>query len=119
MPIPPAARFAPEPGSRADQLAHMYRAAKEEFETAKQRFEDIKASLKADLFNSAAADPRIFDVNDASVLHRIVLDHPSVSLTVSAKTSWRLDTPRIKTERPDIYAYYGKQTVAWELREGK
>lgn len=111
--LPPVA-----PSPRAEQLAALYRDAKEEFEAAKAKFEDIKAGLKAEMFNSVT-DQRLFDTDDDSINHRLLLDSANMRLVLVAKKSWRLDTQRIKAERADIYAYYGKQTVAWELREGK
>src|SRR5882757_6729100 len=90
-PLKPGHVITPDTASRADQLGYLYSEAKQRYEAAKAEFEEIKAGLKAEMFNSIT-DPSFHDATDETA---------------------------IKTERPDIYAYYGKQTVAWELREGK
>lgn len=117
-PLKPGHIITPDTASRADQLGYLYSEAKQRYEAAKAEFEEIKAGLKAEMFN-AITDASFHDATDETAVHTAAFIHPAVHLQLTAKKSWRLDTPRIKTERPDIYAYYGKQTVAWELREGK
>lgn len=39
--------------------------------------------------------------------------------TLKPKQSFRMDIECIKSERPDIYAAYGKSGVSWELRATK
>lgn len=96
----------PEAGSRLDQLAAQYDALYLRAIEADERLKACKDGIKAEL---AAARP-----GETSV----VLHHPSLTkpLRLSAKTSWRVDTKKLKTEYPAIYAYAAKQSTSWELR---
>lgn len=47
----------------------------------------------------------------------IVLQTPTHRLALTRVETWRLDSKRIKTDMPEIYAAYAKRSESWTLRE--
>lgn len=96
----------PEPGSRLDQLAAQYDSLYLAELEAAERLKTCKDAIKAEL---AAARPGAPSVTLAS---------PKLAkpLRLTSKTSWRVDTAKLKKEYPAIYAYAAKQSTSWELR---
>jgi hypothetical protein len=103
---PEHAAVVAEPGSRLEQLAEAYAIAKPAADAAKGRLEEITAALKLALSEAAPGAHKVDFTATA-------LDAP---LRLAAKTSWRLDTTRLKAEVPHIYVQYAKQATYWELR---
>jgi hypothetical protein len=98
--------IAPESGSRLEQLAEAYAAAKPAADEAKTRLETITDAIKLELTMAAPGATKI-DLN-ASAL--------DVPLRLAARTAWRLDSVRLKAEAPELYVRYAKQSSYWELR---
>jgi hypothetical protein len=97
---------AAQPGSRLEQLAEAYALAKPAADDAKARLETITNAIKLELTIAAPGSNKV-DFNAPSLI---------APLRLQAKTSWRLDTNRLKTEAPELYAQYAMQTQYWELR---
>lgn len=107
-PLTPAqhAVIVAEPGSRLEQLAEAYAAAKPAADEAKTRLDTITDAIKLELTMAAAGANKI-DLNAPAL---------AIPLRLTARTSWRLDTNLLKAEAPAVYAQYAKQTSYWELR---
>jgi hypothetical protein len=107
-PNPPAqhAVIAAATGSRLEQLAEAYAHAKPAADEAKARLETITDAIKLELTMAAPGANKV-DLNAAAL---------EVPLRLAARTSWRLDSTRLKAEAPELYAQYAKQTSYWELR---
>jgi hypothetical protein len=106
-PIAPAPTvIAPEPGSRLEALAEAYAAAKPAADEAKARLDMITDAIKYELTQAAPGADKV-DLQAPNLL---------APLRLSARTSWRLDTTKLKAEAPETYARYAKQTSYWELR---
>lgn len=93
-------------GSRLEQLAAAYGPAKAAADEAKARLDTITDAIKLELTMAAPGANKID-------LQSSVLDAP---LRLATRTSVRLDSTRLKTEQPDTYAAFAKQTTYWELR---
>lgn len=102
----PARVVQPAAGSRLDQLASQYDAAKLEATAAAERLKQITDAIKVELYQAVADG-----VTKVDLMHR-----HGLPLRMSARTSWRLDTPRFKREQPQVYAAYAKPVTTWELR---
>lgn len=107
-PLTPAqhAVVAAQPGSRLEQLAEAYAAAKPAADEAKARLETITDAIKLELTMAAPGAHKV-DLN-ASAL--------DVPLRLQLRSSWRLDTTRFKAEAPALYVQYAKKVEYWELR---
>jgi hypothetical protein len=99
----------PAAGSRLDQLAGLYAAAKQAAEVAVEQLETLTTAIKVELTMAAPDAPRV------DLVHAAL----PAALRLQAKTSWRLDTGRLKAEQPELYVRYAKQSTAWELRAVK
>lgn len=95
-----------EPQGRLEALAAAYAEAKPAAEAAEAYLKQITDAIKVELANAA---PGALKVDLASP----VLAAP---LRLQARTSWRLDTKRLKAEAPETYVQYAVQSTAWELR---
>lgn len=93
-------------GSRLEQLAEAYAVAKPAADAAKEHLDAITDAIKLELTMAAPGALRV-DFT-ASCL--------DVPLRLQSKTSWRLDSTRLKTEAPELYVRYAKQSSYWELR---
>lgn len=101
----PTPLVTPAADSRLEQLLASYDEAKSSFDSAKERFDDIKESIKSEL---AAAAPNSTKVEVASQY----LDRP---LRMSYRLEWRVDSRRLKEEKPDLYVEYARQIGSWRL----
>jgi hypothetical protein len=97
---------------RLSQLAAMYDAAKDAYESAKEDFEQVQAALKAELTSIT---------REGAPFQRYELDLPALArplaLTYVERTS--LDTKRIKAEHPEIAESYTKTSGSWTLARKK
>jgi hypothetical protein len=96
----------PDSDSRLSQLAAGYTDAKAAADAAAARLKEITDAIKVELTNAAPGVTKVDLVHDS-------LASP---LRLQAKTSWRLDTPKLKENEPEIYVRYAKQSTSWELR---
>jgi hypothetical protein len=94
------------PGSRLEALLAEYERLKPLVDAARARLKAITDAVKVE---GTAAAP------DAS---RVDITSPVLStpLRLQARTSWRMDTKRMKAEDPLLYVRYAYQSTAWELR---
>lgn len=98
-----------EPESRLEALAAQYDEAKSAAEAAAARLKDITDAIKLELTNAAPGAPKVDLVSSAL----------SAPLRLSAVTSWRLDTKRMKAEAPDTYVRFAVQSTSWRLERAK
>lgn len=92
-------------GTRLEQLHASYADLKAAADEADKRLKGVTAAIKAEL---AAAEPG---------QERVELRSPvGPPLRMSYVESWRMDTKRIKAERPDIYATFAVKSGSWQLR---
>ena len=96
----------PEQGSRLEQLIRTRAAIKPQLDELNEQFEAIKAGIK---YEMASLRPGESPVTLVSPL----LPKP---LTLTAKTSRRINTKRLKQELPDVYEDYAEPQTQWELR---
>jgi hypothetical protein len=96
----------PDNDSRLSQLAAGYTAAKEAADAAAARLKEITDAIKVELTNAAPGVTKVDLVHDS-------LASP---LRLQAKTSWRLDTEKLKENEPEVYVRYARQSTSWELR---
>lgn len=96
----------PEPGSRLETLIRQRSRIQPKYDELAEQMEAIKAGIKWEM---AALRPGQTPVTLVSPL----LPKP---LTLSAKTSNRVDTKKLKAEYPDIHKDCLKPTTTWELR---
>jgi hypothetical protein len=102
----PASVVRPEPDSRLAQLAASYTDARAAADAAAERLKAITDGIKRELTDTAPGATRVDLVHDSL----------AAPLRMQAKSSWRLDTARLKTEQPETYVRYARQVTAWELR---
>lgn len=102
-------------GSAAAAMA-MYQRYKARADAAKREFDALKETLRAWGFSVAGINAEELASADTEP---VVITGYHTTLKLAPVYKWRLDTPRIKAERPDIYAAYGTSSVVWELREEK
>jgi hypothetical protein len=93
-------------GSRLEQLAEAYALAKPAADAAKEHLDAITDAIKLELTMAAPGAHRV-DFTAAALV---------APLRLASKTSWRLDSKRLKTEAPELYVRYAKQSTYWELR---
>jgi hypothetical protein len=96
-----------QPETRLDALAAEYAQLKPLADATNARLKEITDGIKAEL---AVAAPGKTSVDFVSPM----LDRP---LRMTAKTSWRLDSKRLKAEDPGTYVKYAVQSTSWELRQ--
>jgi hypothetical protein len=100
------AMVAAEPGSRLEALLAEYERLKPVVDAAAAHLKTVTDAIKVE---ATAVTPGATRVDISSP----VLSTP---LRLQAKTSWRLDTKRMKQENPLLYVTYAYQSTAWELR---
>lgn len=96
----------PEPGSRLEQLVRTRARLQPKLDELIEQMDAVKAGLKSEM---AAARPGQTPVTLVSPL----LPKP---LTLTAKTSNRVDTKKLKADYPEIHSECLKPTTTWELR---
>lgn len=96
----------PATGSRLDALAAAYAQAKPAADAAAARLKEITDAIKVELTNAAPGSTQVD-------LHSQELERP---LRLSARTSWRLDTNRLKAEAPNLYVRFAERRTVWDLR---
>lgn len=99
----------PDPGSLLDDLITRQRAAAAAEEEAKDRKEGLSAQIKA-LLSEAHEGIEVFDI--AGAPHR-------PAMTMSWFSTVRLNTTRLKEERPELYATYAEFGGRWDLRKAR
>ena len=100
----PTAQVRPEAGSKLEQLHAEWADAKAAADAAAARLKQITDSIKSELTEAAPGAPRV----------QLVSPHgPALGLTYSE--SWRIDTPRLKREQPELYVAYAKKSGSWRL----
>lgn len=92
-------------GTRLEQLHAQFADAKSAAKEADDRLKAITDGIKAEL---AAAEP-----GQGKVELRSPVGPP---LRMTYVESWRMDTKRLKAERPDVYVSYAVQGGSWQLR---
>jgi hypothetical protein len=97
---------AAEPGSRLESLLAEYERLKPLVDAAAAQLKTITDGIKTEATTAAPDTPKV-DITSP------VLAAP---LRLQAKTSWRLDTRRMKAENPLLYVTYAYESTAWELR---
>lgn len=97
----------PEPDSKLEQLAAEHDDAKAALEKATERYKLVKDALKSELVRAAPGKTEI----------RLNSDYLARPLKLVAKKgAMRLDSDRLKAERPDIHEQYLKQgRPSWTL----
>lgn len=93
-------------GSRLEQLAEAYAVAKPAADAAKEQLDAITDAIKLELTMAAPGALRV-DFTAPCL---------AATLRLASKTSWRLDSTRLKKEAPEVYVRYAKQSAYWELR---
>ncbi|HSV38713.1 MAG TPA: hypothetical protein VLI04_08135 [Nocardioidaceae bacterium] len=92
-------------GTRLEQLHASYADLKAQADEAAKRLKAVTDGIKAEL---AAAEPG---------QERVELRSPvGPPLRMSYVESWRFDSKRLKTERPDLYVVYAVKGGSWQLR---
>lgn len=92
-------------GSQLADLAALYPELKAAADAATERLKAVTDAIKHEL-SKIPAD-------------RVELRHPAIRLTLSRVESWRLDTKRLKAERPETYVEYARKSESYVLREGR
>lgn len=110
-PAPPVI-VTPEPDSRLEQALARYDLLADEFEAAKERFEEIKSAVKTEML-MAAAQVAEGDAEVKTIYVRSPFLRKPLSLVCSRP--WRLKK-EFKDEQPGIYWRYAEQGKAqWTL----
>lgn len=95
----------PAPDSKLEQLHALFGPAKDRRDAAEAEFKQIQDALKAEVMAASGN------------AERAVLTSPyGPPLTLTRSESWRVDSKRLKTERPDIYVLFAKASESWTLR---
>lgn len=96
----------PETGSRLEQLHAEYESAKAAADEAAARLKSITDAIKAELTEAAPGAGRL----------QLLSPHgPALGLTYTE--SWRIDTPRLKRENPELYVAYAVKSGSWRLAQ--
>jgi hypothetical protein len=97
---------AAEPGSRLEALLAEYERLKPLTDAAVAQLKTVTDGIKVEV-TAAAPDAATVDITSPAL---------GTPLRLQARTSWRLDTKRMKAENPLLYVAYAVQSTAWELR---
>lgn len=100
------------PTQQIASLLAAFRDADAIAKEATRRADEIKDQLKVAMMDAAQA----VDPDDS--LKNIAVGVGDVKATLKWVESWRMDTPRLKSEHPEIYAAYAKKSGALQLRVG-
>lgn len=103
-----------EPDTSLHTMLSALDAAELEEKAAKDRVKTLKDGIKAELTAMTNGD------GTPHLLYRLSTMLSTVTPRVLRWTpSTRIDTPKLKAERPDIYAAYSKASGAWVLAVAK
>ena len=102
-----AQSVAMEATDELSMLMREYKKAKDAVKAAEERRDALKGVLKSVL------EPSLSDETT-----EVALIDGDLKVTLKAVTSMRLDTTRIKNERPDIYHAYAKESTSYVLTDG-
>lgn len=97
----------PAPESRLDMLLAQYDLAHAEKAKAEETLKAITDGIKHELATAAPSNPDV----------RVDSPHLARPLRMTAVTSFRIDTARLKKEQPETYVRYGKESTAWVLKQ--
>lgn len=106
---PPPSVIRPDKDSRLEQLCAQYDDAKIKAEESKERLEAIKNEIKSELALRAPGQ------------HKIDLEcqYLRKPLRMVATFVNRFDSKQFKTDHPEMYPQYVKQSAHWRLEERK
>lgn len=105
--LPPVVR--PDPETRLDQLLAEYATVKPLADKYAAQIKAITDGIKSELTTLHPERTEIMVVGDA-------LANP---LRLEAVQQWRIDTPRLKAEKPELYVRFAKQSTTWRLSQVK
>lgn len=98
-----------EPGTQLASLLAEYETLKPQLDPLKKRLEALTKAIKLRAIESVPDwTPRI-----------AIQSQEFGTYGVEWRGNWRLDTPRLKDEQPQIYAAYAVQSGAWVLTKDK
>jgi hypothetical protein len=112
----------PEAGGQLEQFLIANKAGHDAAEAAKEAEDTYKAGIKLWLLRLFPPGPDGTPHPDLPDAFDIAADphgrYPAYTMTLKGVDSFRFNTERAKTERPDIYDYFKTPvTPSWELRE--
>lgn len=97
--------------SRLEALLALYRPYKDEAAAAKQKFDDLKASISAELEAAFEGDARPSDA------YEIPASAMWPQITFQRKSQPYLPTAKIREFLPDVYKAFAGVKEYWEMRE--
>lgn len=103
----PVPTVQPPADSRLDQLTAEYVALKPLADEYAARLKAITDGIKAELSTAAPGATKV-------VLHSSYLEKP---LQLSARAEWRLDSKRLKRDKPEIWVDFAYQQTSWRLEQ--
>lgn len=103
--VPPIPVVTAQSGSRLEQLAAEYERAHTAASSAKKILEDVVNAIKVELTNAQPGQPKVD-------FHSTALEKP---LRMTAVTSWRVNTDKLKAEHPLVYVACARQGTTWKL----
>jgi predicted phage-related endonuclease len=94
-----------QPDTRLEQLLAQYDLAKAEADKAAEALKAITDGIKSELANAAPG------------AESVIATSPDLAapLRMTAVTSWRIDTKKMKAEAPATYVRYARQSTSWRL----
>lgn len=99
----------PEPNTRLDQLAAEYASLAPLAKEYSDRLEAIKEGIKAELANAAPGATKV----------RLTSSYLAKPLQLVARSEWRIDSKRLKTEDPVTWVKFAKQLSYWRLEQSR
>lgn len=105
----PVPTIAPEADSKLEQLLAQYDEAKAAADAAEKRLKALKAEIKVE---AAAVAPG----HDKMLLTSRYLNQ---TLELRYRTSWRLDSTRLKRDHPRTWVEYAYESGSWYLQAAK
>lgn len=97
------ARVETQDGTRLRDLHYEYDRAKAELARAEERFKTIADGIKAELSAIGATKVVLTGTDGAKPLRLAWVEQ------------WRVDSTKLKSEQPVIYAAYAKKSGHWKL----
>lgn len=101
----PPPTIIPATDSRLDQLAALYAELKPQFEELKERLDEITEGIKTELRTAAPEHSNLL----------LNSPHLTKPLRLQLVTQWRVDSPRLKAEQPELYVHYARKSEFWRL----
>lgn len=99
----------PTPDSKLAALCEQYYILKPEADRLAAELKVVTDALKVELTTQAPGD---------AVIVVATGDPVRKPLRLTAQTSWRLDSKRLKAEAPETYVRYATRSTSWVLRQG-